>query len=171
MLDQDQEIPRVNAGSSRLDAAVFIASPDAVRSRQTKIGLPLVWETLVWETLVWETLVWETLVWETLVRETVGSPRRRVVGQAAVHTAVVLQPIRTLPVETRGRAIAAVGLLLVHGHGEALATLPSAIGEHLTATAGLEAGTEPVGTGTAPTAGLVSALHCEYSDEFLGAGK
>jgi len=151
MLDQDQEIPRVNAGSSRLDAAVFIASPDAVRSRQTKIELPL--------------------VWETLVRETVGSLRRRVVGQAAVHTAVVLQPIRTLPVETRGRAIAAVGLLLVHGHGEALATLPSAIGEHLTATAGLEAGTEPVGTGTVPTAGLVSALHCEYSDEFLGAGK
>jgi len=161
MLDQDQEIPRVNAGSSRLDAAVFIASPDAVRSRQTKIELPLVWETLVWE----------TLVWETFVRETVGSLRRRVVGQAAVHTAVVLQPIRTLPVETRGRAIAAVGLLLVHGHGEALATLPSAIGEHLTATAGLEAGTEPVGTGTVPTAGLVSALHCEYSDEFLGAGK
>jgi len=72
-------------------------------------------------------------------------------------------------VETR--AIAAASLLLVHAHGETLATLPSAVGEHLAATAGLEAGTESVGTGTAPTAGLIGALHCEYSNEISGAGK
>lgn len=76
-------------------------------------------------------------------------------------------PIR----QSRGRAIAARGLLLVHRHGEALAPFASTVGEHLAATTGLEAGTESVGPGPAPAAGLVGALHCEYLDKNLGAGK